>query len=95
MGNGTLYVSSLGWDKVKAAGCRWSEIILSRYSFCRFLLLRLRDIAHSTWDARFFHGDFGVTFDWYQRDTRNMIVPGFGHCLYIQCSQFPKATTVL
>lgn len=29
-------------------------------------------------DARFFHGDFGVTFDWYQRDTRNMIVPGSG-----------------
>lgn len=27
-------------------------------------------------DARFFNGEFGVTFDWYQRDTENMIVPG-------------------
>ena len=26
-------------------------------------------------DARFFNGALGVTFDWYQRDTKNMIVP--------------------
>lgn len=29
-------------------------------------------------DARFFNGALGVTFDWYQRDTKNMIVPGPG-----------------
>lgn len=29
-------------------------------------------------DARFFNGELGVTFDWYQRDTKNMIVPGEG-----------------
>lgn len=27
-------------------------------------------------DARFFNGELGVTFDWFQRDTKNMIVPG-------------------
>lgn len=27
-------------------------------------------------DARFLDGELGVTFDWYQRDTKNMIVPG-------------------
>lgn len=26
-------------------------------------------------DARFFNNKLGVTFDWYQRDTKNMIVP--------------------
>ena len=26
-------------------------------------------------DARFINGELGVTFDWYQRDTKNMIVP--------------------
>jgi len=30
-------------------------------------------------DARFFHGKFGFTFDWYQRDTKNMIVPVEGY----------------
>lgn len=29
-------------------------------------------------DARFFNGKLGATFDWYQRDTKNMIVPGAG-----------------
>lgn len=29
-------------------------------------------------DARFFDGALGVTFDWYQRDTKNMIVPADG-----------------
>ena len=29
-------------------------------------------------DTRFFNGDFGITFDWFQRDTRNMIVPQEG-----------------
>lgn len=29
-------------------------------------------------DARFFNGELGVTFDWFQRDTKNMIVPGAG-----------------
>ena len=29
-------------------------------------------------DARLFNGCFGITFDWYQRDTRNMIVSGGG-----------------
>lgn len=29
-------------------------------------------------DARFFDGSLGVTFDWYKRDTENMIVPGGG-----------------
>jgi TonB-linked SusC/RagA family outer membrane protein len=27
-------------------------------------------------DARFLDGQLGVAFDWYQRDTKNMIVPG-------------------
>lgn len=26
-------------------------------------------------DARFFNGDLGLSFDWYRRDTKNMIVP--------------------
>lgn len=29
-------------------------------------------------DARFFNSELGVTFDWYQRDTKNMIVPAEG-----------------
>lgn len=29
-------------------------------------------------DARFLNGDLGVTFDWYKRDTKNMIVPQEG-----------------
>ena len=29
-------------------------------------------------DGRFFNNELGVTFDWYQRDTRNMIVPADG-----------------
>ena len=29
-------------------------------------------------DARFLNGALGLTFDWYQRDTKNMIVPGAG-----------------
>lgn len=29
-------------------------------------------------DARFFNGELGFTFDWYQRDTKNMIVPSEG-----------------
>jgi TonB-linked SusC/RagA family outer membrane protein len=29
-------------------------------------------------DARFFNNELGVTFDWYQRDTKNMIVPAEG-----------------
>lgn len=29
-------------------------------------------------DARFFNNDLGVTLDWYQRDTKNMIVPEEG-----------------
>lgn len=29
-------------------------------------------------DARFFSAELGVTFDWYQRDTKNMIVPAEG-----------------
>lgn len=29
-------------------------------------------------DARFFNHRLGLTFDWYQRDTENMIVPGAG-----------------
>jgi TonB-linked SusC/RagA family outer membrane protein len=29
-------------------------------------------------DARFFNGELGATFDWFQRDTKNMIVPGAG-----------------
>lgn len=29
-------------------------------------------------DARFFNGELGVSLDWYQRDTKNMIVPGEG-----------------
>ena len=29
-------------------------------------------------DARFFDGSLGLTFDWYKRDTENMIVPGGG-----------------
>ena len=27
-------------------------------------------------DLRFFNNKFGVTFDWFQRDTKNMIIPG-------------------
>lgn len=29
-------------------------------------------------DARFFNNELGFTFDWYQRDTKNMIVPAEG-----------------
>lgn len=29
-------------------------------------------------DARFFSGDLGITFDWYRRDANNMIVPQEG-----------------
>jgi TonB-linked outer membrane protein, SusC/RagA family len=29
-------------------------------------------------DARFFNAELGITLDWYQRDTKNMIVPGEG-----------------
>ncbi len=29
-------------------------------------------------DARFFNSELGFTFDWYQRDTKNMIVPAEG-----------------
>ncbi|MCH5222036.1 MAG: TonB-dependent receptor [Muribaculaceae bacterium] len=29
-------------------------------------------------DARFFNNRLGVAFDWYQRDTKNMLVPGEG-----------------
>ena len=29
-------------------------------------------------DARFFNGELGFTFDWYRRDTKNMIVPAEG-----------------
>ncbi len=29
-------------------------------------------------DARFLNGDLGVSFDWFQRDTKNMIVPAEG-----------------
>lgn len=29
-------------------------------------------------DARFLDGELGLTVDWYQRDTKNMIVPGAG-----------------
>ena len=29
-------------------------------------------------DARFFNNKLGLTFDWYQRDTRNMIIPAEG-----------------
>ena len=32
-------------------------------------------------DARFFNGDLGLTFDWFQRDTKNMIVPSEGASL--------------
>ena len=32
-------------------------------------------------DARFFNGDLGLTFDWFQRETKNMIVPAEGASL--------------
>jgi hypothetical protein len=32
-------------------------------------------------DARFFNGDLGLTFDWFQRETKNMIVPAEGAAL--------------
>ena len=45
-----------------ASGITWQDITTLDFGF----------------DARFFNNEFGITFDWYRRDTENMIVPAAG-----------------
>ena len=75
-----LYVSSLGTGQVNWLGADGQKLFYRGTPSAVASSITWQDIATLDlgFDARFFHGDFGVTFDWYQRDTRNMIVPGSG-----------------
>ena len=73
-------LSSLGTGQVNWLGADGQKLFYRGTPSAVASSITWQDIATLDlgFDARFFHGDFGVTFDWYQRDTRNMIVPGSG-----------------
>ena len=56
------YVNMVYAPTAVAANITWQDIKTLDFGF----------------DARFFNGALGMTFDWYQRDTKNMIVPAEG-----------------
>lgn len=75
-----LYIPSLATGQVSWLGADGQKLYYRGTPAAVAADITWQDIATLDlgFDARFFGGDFGVTFDWYQRDTRNMIVPGGG-----------------
>ncbi len=73
-----LYVPALGTGQVSWLGADGQKLYYRGTPAAVAAEITWQDIATLDlgFDARFFNNEFGVTFDWYQRDTRNMIVPG-------------------
>lgn len=77
----SLYISNLG----SITQSSWLDESGNKINYVYSPTAVARDI---TWqdittldfgiDARFFNGELGLSFDWYQRDTENMIVPAEG-----------------
>lgn len=55
-------VTAYGTPASVSANVTWQDIVSLDFGF----------------DIRFLKGDLGLTFDWYQRDTKNMLVPREG-----------------
>ncbi len=60
--DGASKLVTVGTPSAVQANIKWQDIITTDVGF----------------DARFFNNELGVTFDWYQRQTKNMLVPGEG-----------------
>lgn len=73
-----LYVSTLGTGQVSWLGANGQKLFYRGTPTAVAASITWQDIATLDlgFDARFFNNDLGITFDWFQRDTKNMIVPG-------------------
>lgn len=60
--SGTTKLVTVGTPSAVQANIKWQDIITTDVGF----------------DARFLNNELGLTFDWYQRQTKNMLVPGEG-----------------
>jgi len=76
----SLYVSTLQVEENGWLGANGKKLVQAGLPTSVASDITWQDIStfDAGLDARFFHGELGVTFDWYQRDTKNMIVPGAG-----------------
>lgn len=81
----TLYVPTIAQGTSLNSGSAWldangNKLIMTGTPAAVDANITWQDIytLDFGFDARFFEGELGVTFDWYQRDTKNMIVPGEG-----------------
>ena len=78
-----LYVSTLATGQVSWLDASGAKLYYRGTPTAVASTITWQDIQTTDigFDARFFNNEFGVTFDWYQRDTKNMIVPGAGVAL--------------
>lgn len=76
----SLYVSTLQVQENNWLGANGKKLVQAGLPTSVASNITWQDIStfDAGIDARFFDGELGVTFDWYQRDTKNMIVPGAG-----------------
>ena len=76
----SLYVPTISQGQVSWLDPSGNKIIYAGTPAAVDPSITWQDIATLDFgfDARFFEGSLGITFDWYQRDTKNMIVPGEG-----------------
>lgn len=78
-----LYVASLATGQVSWIGADGQKLYYRGTPAAVASTITWQDIQTLDlgFDMRFFNNEFGVTFDWYQRDTKNMIVPSGGVAL--------------
>lgn len=76
----SLYISSLNTGQLGWLGADGEKLNYTSTPSAIASDITWQDISTLDlgFDARFFNGALGLTFDWYQRDTKNMIVPGSG-----------------
>ena len=76
----TLYVPSISQGEVPWLDASGNKLIATGTPAAIDPHITWQDIytLDLGFDARFLEGELGLTFDWYQRDTKNMIVPGAG-----------------
>lgn len=74
----SLYVPALGTGQVPWLGADGNKLYYRGMPAAVASDITWQDIrtVDFGFDARLFNSEFGITFDWYQRDTKNMIVPG-------------------
>lgn len=76
----SLYVPTIGQGTISWIGADGKKLVATQTPAAIDPNITWQDIYSMDFgfDARFFNGELGFTFDWFQRDTKNMIVPGAG-----------------